>query len=106
MIDREMVKVGCVMGLLAMLAQGVKYLREHSGEVFDKRKFVVGMISAAFVGLLAHCVLRSMSVGPYLSASGVAMAGYCGGSLLDVLQEGILEWVRRIFQRSGKNGQA
>ncbi len=105
MIDREMVKIGCAMGLLAMLTQGVKYLREHSGEVFDKRKFVVWILGE----------LRR-AIGPLrfaLHERGALSLGFRRdhGWILWWLYPGCpsgrdLGMCPRLFQRSGKNGQA
>ena len=85
--------------LIALSGSIVSYIRKHRREKFVIRKFADGMIVAAFAGVITSCVCRGLHVEPMLSSAAVAIAGYCGGSLLDATEKSIISLVEDGFTK-------
>lgn len=85
--------------LIALGGSSVSYIRKHSSERFNVRKFADGMIVAAFCGVVTSCICRGFHVDPMLSSAAVAIAGYCGGSLLDATEQGIISVIEKGLAR-------
>ncbi len=82
---------------LAICFQIIRASREHFGEPFNGRRFVVGCISAGGVGALIAWVLEAWHVNRELSAVVIAMGGYVGGPLLDICYQEIQETLQAAF---------
>ncbi|MEG1603972.1 MAG: phage holin family protein [Cloacibacillus sp.] len=79
--------------LIALAGSAVSYIRKHRNDKFSVRKLADGMIVAAFTGIIVNCVCIGLKVEPMLSSAAVAIAGYCGGSLLDATEKSIITLV-------------
>lgn len=82
---------------LAAIFQAVRAARKHTGEEFNLRRFVAGLASAAAVGALAAWFLDAMGMSRELSAVIIAMCGYTGGRLLDIIETEIPETIQAGF---------
>ena len=88
---------GGIGAALAALFQAVRAARKHGGEEFCMRRFVAGLASAAAVGALMAWTLDYFHVGRELSAVIIAMCGYTGGRVLDVIETEIPETIQSVF---------
>lgn len=88
---------GGIGAALAALFQAVRAARKHGGEEFCMRRFIAGLASAAAVGALMAWTLDYFSVGKELSAVIIAMTGYTGGRVLDIIETEIPETIQSAF---------
>ena len=82
---------------LAICFQIIRASREHMGEPFNARRFIVGLFSAGGVGALIAWTLDALNVNRELSAVIIAMGGYVGGPLLDICYQEIQETLQAAF---------
>ena len=95
LIDRAI--TGGIGAALAALFQAVRAARKHGGEEFCMRRFIAGLASAAAVGALMAWTLDYFGVGKELSAVIIAMSGYTGGRVLDIIETEIPETIQSAF---------
>lgn len=88
---------GGIGAVLAAVFQAVRAARKHGGEEFCLRRFVAGLTSAAAVGALAAWSLDALDINKELSAVIIAMCGYTGGRLLDIVETEIPETIQSAF---------
>lgn len=88
---KETLKTLGVPAFIAMCGSLVRYVRQHRKEPFDWREFISGMICSGFIGVVAYGLCDALGFSQVTSSAVVAMAGYCGGTLLDVLYKGIID---------------
>lgn len=88
---------GGIGAALAALFQAVRAARKHGDEQFCLKRFVAGLSSAAAVGAIAAWTLDALNVHKELSAVIVAMCGYTGGRLLDIVESEIPETIQSAF---------
>lgn len=86
---KDTLKTIFTMGGIAMLGNLVKYLRHHRNENFDWKEFAVGMLGAAMAGIIVHIFCDWFGLPPVVQSAVVAMAGYCGAQLLDVVAKAV-----------------
>ena len=82
---------------LAALFQAIRAMRKHRADDFDLRHFCAGLASAAAVGAIAAWTLDNFGVSRELSAVIIAMCGYTGGRLLDLIEAEIPETIQAAF---------
>lgn len=82
---------------LAALFQAIRAARKHGDEEFNVRRFLVGVLSAGGVGALVAWTLENFGVSRELSAVIIAMCGYTGGRLLDLVEAEIPETIQAAF---------
>ena len=82
---------------LAAIFQAVRAARKHGDEAFDLRRFMVGVLSAGAVGAVVAWTLDNFHVNKELSAVIIAMCGYTGGRLLDLVEAEIPETIKAAF---------
>ena len=70
--------------------QAVRAIRHHGPRGFSWWNFGVGIISAGVVGALANIILETTGLALEWRIVCVSMAGYAGGSILDVSYHGLL----------------
>ena len=92
----DLLITGGIGALLAALFQAVRALRRHPTN-FDVKKFIIGLASAACVGAIVAWLLDSFGVARELSAAIIAMLGYTGGSLLDMVEKEVPETIQAGF---------
>lgn len=88
---------GGIGAVLAALFQAVRAARKHGDEAFNLRRFCVGLASAGAVGAIAAWTLDYFGIGGELSAVIVAMCGYTGGRLLDIVETEVPETIQAGF---------
>ena len=93
----EIAITGMIGAGLAAAFQVIRALREHAGEHFNARRFFVGMAGAAGVGFITALFLDSVGVGRQMGGVLIAMCGYVGGPLLDLLMAEIPETIQAGF---------
>ena len=92
--DKSLLDIAITGGLGAVVAvifAAIRAARTHMDETFNVKRFVVGLSSAGGVGALVAWALDYFGVGKELSAAIIAMCGYTGGRLLDVVEAEIPE---------------
>ncbi|MBQ8089756.1 MAG: hypothetical protein IJ233_03370 [Pyramidobacter sp.] len=82
---------------LAAIFQAVRAVRKHKDDEFNLRRFVVGLASAAAVGAISAWSLDALDINKELSAVIIAMCGYTGGRLLDIVETEIPETIQAGF---------
>lgn len=82
---------------LAAVFQAVRAVRRHKEDEFNTRRFIAGLASAAAVGAIAAWVLDAFGVTRELRAVIIAMCGYTGGRLLDIVETEIPETIQAGF---------
>lgn len=95
---KETIKNLFAFGLVAMFGSLVRYVRLHRNEKFDWREFVAGMFVAWFIGAVSYCILIPWGIPPLMAAGLSGAAGYCGGSLLDLLQDDVKKIIDKMFR--------
>lgn len=93
----DLVVTGGIGAALAAIFQAVRAARKHGGEEFCLRRFVAGLASAAAVGAIVAWTLDAFNVNKELSAVIIAMCGYTGGRLLDIVESEIPETIQSAF---------
>lgn len=93
----EIAITGMIGAVLAAAFQVIRALREHAGEPFNPRRFLVGMVGAGGVGFIAALFLDSVGVDRQMSGVLIAMCGYVGGPLLDLLIAEVPETIKAGF---------
>ena len=93
----DLIITGGVGAALAALFQAVRAARKHGNEPFVLRRFIAGLASAAAVGAIAAWTLDALNVHKELSAVIIAMCGYTGGRLLDILESEIPQTMQAAF---------
>jgi small basic protein len=88
---------GGIGAVLAALFQAVRAARKHGDEEFNLKRFVVGLASAGAVGTIVAWTLDYFGIGGELSAVIVAMCGYTGGRLLDIVETEVPETIQAGF---------
>ena len=104
----DLLITGGLGAVLAALFQAVRSFRKHNDDAFNLRQFCAGLVSAAAVGALAAWTLDALHVSRELSAVIIAMCGYTGGRLLDLIEAEIPETLQSAFdgiQEKLKNGE-
>jgi MFS family permease len=93
----DLVVTGGIGAALAAIFQAVRAARKHGGEEFCLRRFVAGLASAAAVGAIVAWTLDAFDINKELSAVIIAMCGYTGGRLLDIVESEIPETIQSAF---------
>lgn len=88
---------GGVGALLAVLFQAIRAARHHHEDEWNWRRFAAGLASAAATGAIAAWTLDALHVERELSAVIIAMCGYTGGRLLDLVEAEIPETLQSAF---------
>lgn len=100
---KETLKTLGIPAFVAMCGSLVRYVRQHRKEPFDWREFISGMICSGFIGIVSYGLCDALGFSQTTSSAVVAMAGYCGGTLLDVLYKGIIdsvdEFIKALIER-------
>ena len=98
--DKSLLDIAITGGLGAFVAvvfAAIRAARTHMDETFSVKRFTVGLFSAGGVGALVAWGLDYFGVGKELSAVIIAMCGYTGGRLLDVVEAEIPETLKAGF---------
>ena len=93
----DLVVTGGIGAALAAIFQAVRAARKHGGEEFCLRRFAAGLASAAAVGAIVAWSLDALNINKELSAVIIAMCGYTGGRLLDIVESEIPETIQSAF---------
>ena len=93
----DLAVTGGIGALVAVFFAAIRAARAHVDDTFNLKRFAVGLFSAGGVGALVAWVLDALSVSRELSAIIIAMCGYCGGRLLDVVEAELPETIRAAF---------
>lgn len=80
--------------LIACCGSAVKYLRMPRKEPFSWKKFVTAMVVAAFTGSIINSLCLGASMNDGYRIAVVGMAGYGGGSTLDLLMSVVVKKVK------------
>ena len=98
--EKTLVDIAITGGLGAMIAilfQAIRASREHVSDTWDTKRFIVGLCSAGGVGALVAWALDYFGIGRELSAVIIAMCGYTGGRILDIVEAEVLETIKAGF---------
>ena len=98
--DKTLVDIAITGGMGALVAAifaAIRGAKEHANDDFSMKRFFVGLLSAGGVGALVAWGLDYFNVGKELSAVIIAMCGYTGGRLLDVIDAELPETVKAFF---------
>lgn len=98
--DKTLIDIAITGGMGALVASifaAIRAAKEHADDDFSMKRFAVGLFSAGGVGALVAWGLDYFSVGKELSAVIIAMCGYTGGRLLDVIEAELPETVKAFF---------
>ena len=93
----DLMITGGVGAALAALFQAVRAARKHGDEEFNLKRFIAGLASAAAVGAIVAWTLDAFDVNKELSAVIIAMCGYTGGRLLDIVESEIPDTIQSAF---------
>ena len=93
----ELLMIGGVGAVLAVLSQAVRATRKHYEEEWNWPRFIVGIAGAALVGAITAWTLDALHVPREWIAVGIAGSGYAGGRLLDILESEVVETVQAGF---------
>ena len=106
----DLLLIGGVGAFLAAIFQAIRAVRRHYEEEWDWKRFIVGIVSASAAGAIMAWALDACHVSREISAVVIAMSGYVGGRLLDMLETEIPETVQAGFAlkfwRALKKGDA
>ena len=84
--------------LVAVIFAAIRAAKDHViDETFNLKRFFVGLFSAGGVGALVAWGLDYFGIGKELSAVIIAMCGYVGGRLLDIVEAEIPQTIEAIF---------
>lgn len=98
--DKTLIDIAITGGMGALVAAifaAIRAAKEHADDDFSVKRFAVGLFSAGGVGALVAWGLDYFSVGKELSAVIIAMCGYTGGRVLDVIDAELPETVKAVF---------
>ena len=99
--DKTLIDIAVTGGLGALIAvffAAIRAARAHvTEEGHNLKRFAVGLFSAGGVGAIVAWGLDALEVSRELSAVIIAMCGYCGGRLLDVVEAELPETIRAAF---------
>lgn len=98
--DKTLIDIAVTGGIGALVAiffAAIKAARTHVDDSFNLKRFAVGLFSAGGVGAIVAWGLDACEVSRELSAIIIAMCGYCGGRLLDVVEAELPETIRAAF---------
>lgn len=93
----DILVTGGVGALLAVLFQAVRAARHHHEEEWNWKRFAAGLASAGATGAIAAWTLDALNVSKELSAVIIAMCGYTGGRLLDLVEAEVPETLQSAF---------
>ena len=93
----DLAMTGGIGAVLAAVFQAVRAARKHGDEAFNLHRFCIGLASAGAVGAIAAWMLAALNVNGELAAVIVAMCGYTGGRLLDIVETEIPETIQAGF---------
>lgn len=93
----DLVIIGLTGAVEAAAFQAVRALRKHSADEWSLPHFIAGLASAAAVGAIAAWSLDALGVDRELSAVIIAMCGYTGGRLLDLIEAEVPETLQAAF---------
>lgn len=88
---------GGIGALVAVFFAAIRAARAHVDERISVKRFAVGLVSAGGVGAVVAWGLDAVGVGRELSAVIIAMCGYTGGRLLDVVEAELPETIKAGF---------
>lgn len=88
---------GGIGALVAVFFAAIRAARAHVDDTFSLKRFAVGLFSAGGVGAIVAWGLDALSVSRELSTIIIAMCGYTGGRLLDVVEAEIPETLKAGF---------
>lgn len=88
---------GGVGALVAVIFAAIRAAKDHADDTFNIKRFAVGLFSAGGVGALVAWALDYFGVGRELSAVVIAMSGYTGGRLLDIVEAEIPDTITAFF---------
>ena len=98
--DKTLIDIAVTGGIGALVAiffAAIKAARTHVDDSFNLKRFAVGLFSAGGVGAIVAWVLDYFGIGRELSAVIIAMSGYCGGRLLDIVEAELPETIKAAF---------
>ena len=98
--DKTLLDIAITGGMGALVAAifaAIRVAKEHADDDFSVKRFAVGLFSAGGVGALVAWGLDYFNVGKELSAVIIAMSGYTGGRVLDVIEAELPETVKAAF---------
>ena len=98
--DKTLIDIAITGGMGALVAAifaAIRAAKEHANDDFSMKRFFVGLFSAGGVGALVAWGLDYFGVGKELSAVIIAMCGYTGGRLLDIVEAEIPETLKAGF---------
>lgn len=98
--DKSLLDIAITGGLgafVAVIFAAIRAARTHMDETFSVKRFAIGLSSAGGVGALVAWALDYFGVGKELSAVIIAMSGYTGGRLLDIVEAEIPETLKAGF---------
>lgn len=98
--DKSLLDIAITGGLgafVAVIFAAIRAARNHMDETFSVKRFAAGLFSAGGVGALVAWGLDYFGVGKELSAVIIAMSGYTGGRLLDIVEAEIPETLKAGF---------
>ena len=98
--DKTLVDIAITGGMGALVAAifaAIRAAKDHVDDSFSLKRFAVGLFSAGGVGALVAWALDYFGVGKELSAVVIAMCGYTGGRLLDLVEAEIPETISAFF---------
>ena len=88
---------GGIGALVAVFFAAIRAARANVDERISGKRFLVGLVSAGGVGAVVAWGLDAVGVGRELSAVIIAMCGYTGGRLLDVVEAELPETIKAAF---------
>lgn len=95
---KDLLKGIGVFGVISMIGNFMRYLRKHRKEPFNPGELIAGMLVAWFIGALTFAITTGLGLHTYMSAGLAGAAGYCGGSLLDVVEESMRAAIKKLFK--------
>lgn len=93
----DLAVTGGIGALVAVFFAAIRAARAHIDEAFNFKRFAVGLFSAGGVGAIVAWSLDALEMSRELSAVIIAMCGYCGGRLLDVVEAELPETIKAAF---------
>lgn len=93
----DLLIIGLTGAVEAAAFQAVRALRKHSADEWSLPHFIAGLASAAAVGAIAAWSLDALDMNRELSAVIIAMCGYTGGRLLDLIEAEVPETIQAAF---------
>lgn len=95
---RDALKSFSVMVLVSMMGGVVSYIHHCQNKKFDLAQFAVTMACSGLMGVIAYGLCDLLDLTAHATAAVVAMTGYCGGSLLDAIRDGMISCVDCFFK--------